>query len=151
MAFDIDATCVAVQAWLVDSSIEFQDVSIRHPETVVAAGPVACIYPQSMRVVETTLTNPIELHVIKLNLYRAKFTVDDEERVLEAPRLASQVADLVYEDFTLGGRVRNVDIGGQYGEGFSVEFTDEDIQETTYHTAVITLPLIVDSGTAFVA
>lgn len=147
MAFDITDTAEVVRLHLEGSEL-FWRADIAYPTSPPPEGPYAAVYPESMRVVGTTLTNPMELHTLKIRLYRAPYTLDDSERVLESARIASQVAALLYADFTLGAGIRNIDLG-QYSSGLSVEFTDEETANTPYHVADITLPLVVDPDTAF--
>lgn len=151
MAFDILASMQAVQTHLQGSDL-FREVLIKQYSSPPPVGPAAAIRPQRMYVASTTLTNPIEVHVVLVSLYYASYTQNDQDRATKAATLASAVADLIYADFTLGGRVRNVDFGGQYGSGFEVDFIPlEEIADIPTHVAEITLPLIVDGGTAFVA
>ena len=150
MAFDIEATARVVQDALKDSRLFFS-VEIARPGQPVGEGPSATISGESMRVVSTTLTNAIELHTLKVTLWRAMNTAGEEARELEAMTLASQVMDLFYEDFQLGGNIRAVDVGGIHSGGLEVDFTERNIDAAPYHIADITLPLIVDSATAMVA
>ena len=150
MAFDITTSMEVMQTALVGSDL-FRGVDIRHVDTAPPAGPYAALEPVSMSVVSTTLTSAIEVHVVKVALYLAPFLQDQQNRVLKASILTSQVADLFYGDFTLGGNVRNIDIAGQYGTPLEVEFVDVETADVPTHVANITVPLIVDSGTSFVA
>lgn len=150
MAYDITTTAQNLQAHLIGSAL-FSSVEIGTPNSPEPQGPTARIYFGSARVVETTLTNTIEVHVLQVRLYLGAYMYGEQERSLQASILASQAADYIVGDFTLGGTVRNVDIGGQYGDGLAVEFTDEETQTTPYHVATLTVPLIVDGATAFVA
>ena len=152
MSFDAAATMNAVKAHLTDASPElFFAVEIARPVTPVGEGPTASIHVESMSVVETTLVRAIELHLLKVRVYQAAHTQALETRETEAARIVSEVMDLLYEDFTLGGRVRNVDVAGQYGTPLGATFGPDEIGEAEYHVADITLPIIVDSATDFVA
>ena len=155
MAFDIDTTAKLVQTnlkALKDSSNRplFFSVEIARPGQPVGEGPSATIHGESVRVVETTLTNPIELHTLHVVLWRAMNTSGEQARELEAMTLAGTVMDYIYGDFTLGAGVRAVDVGGIYGSGFEASFEPGNIEAAEYHVADITVPLIVDSSTAFV-
>lgn len=145
MAFDIAATCRAIQTHLVDSELFFK-ADISRPIHPVGVGPTATIQGESMRVVAVT-TTAIELHVVKVRIWRARDSSGEEVRELEAMELTTQVLDLFYGDITLGAGIRNVDIAGEYGDGIVVSFEDDDIETAPYHVADITLPLVVDSAT----
>jgi len=148
--FDITDTARVVQNALKDSHLFFS-VEIARPGQPVGEGPSATICGESMRVVSLTLTNAIELHTLKVTLWRAMNTAGEEARELEAMTLASQVMDLLYTDFQLGGNIRAVDVGGINSGGLEVSFEDRNIEAAPYHIVDITLPLIVDSTTAMVA
>lgn len=142
----------AVRDALRDASPQlFYEVEIARPITPVGEGPVASIHVDAMRVVEVTLSTAIELHTLRIRIYQAAHTQALETRETEAARLVNEVMDLLYEDFTLGGRARNVDVAGQYGAGLSATFGPDDIDGAPYHVADIVLPIIVDSATALVA
>jgi len=149
MAFDITLTAQALQTHLQGSDL-FASVDIGRPNSPVGDGPSARITIDSMRVVDTVLNAAIELHVLKVKIYLGAYSFGEQSRELQASTLTSEVLDLLYEDFTLGGRVRNVDIGGQYGS-IEVDFVDEETTDQPTHVADITVPIIVDSSTVFVA
>jgi hypothetical protein len=150
VAFDITATMQAIQTHLRDSNL-FRGVDIINVTSPPPVGPYAALEPVSMSVVSTTLTNPIEVHVVRVSLYLAPYLQNDQNRVLLSSTLTSEVMDLLYGDFELGGNIRNIDVAGQYGAGLEVEFVDEEVATTPTHIATITVPLIVDSATSFVA
>jgi hypothetical protein len=110
-------------------------------------GPSATVFPERRGIAELTLTNPIEIHQLKVRIFRAKYTSGDETREIESLDLVDAVADYLYENFTLDGGIRNIDLGGEHSGGFEIAWMDTDEGETTYHLADITLPLIVDSAT----
>ena len=149
MAFDIAATIAAVKTHLDDSDL-FQTVHVGRPESPVGDGPVATIHGESMEVVGVT-NHAIELHVLGIRIFQATHSDALETLETDGWSLVSQVMDLFYGDFELGGRIRNVDIGGQYGAPPSVERDQDDIDTSPFYVAEITLPLIVDSATTLVA
>jgi hypothetical protein len=152
MSFDVTATMRAVETHLkdaenADGNALFKGVSIRRTRSALPTGPSAAISVESARVVETTLTNAIELHQLRVRLFRASNIRSEETTVTQSADLVSQVFDLFYGDITLGGRVRNIDVGGQYSSGLEVRWDEEMVAETDYYVADISLPLIVDSET----
>lgn len=153
MSFDITTVTQTLQTHLRNSGLFFR-VDIGNPQTTgtrTPRGPYAAIYPVRVDVVGTTLTNPIEVHTLSVRLYRSTYALSREERVLEPARIAQQAMDLLNVDYSLGGGIRAVDVAGIYGQGLQVEFTDEATQDSVNHIADITVPLIVDSSTAYVA
>lgn len=150
MAFDITTTAGVVKTNLEALSVFFA-VDILKPSSPAPEGPYAVIYPQATRVVGTTLTRTIEQHVLRIGIYQAPMVKDEDDRVLDPSILTARVASKLVGDFSLGGNIRNVDFAGEYGQPLEAEFVDEDVARTPYHVADITVPLIVDGDTDFVA
>ena len=155
MALDIATTMGVVQTHLegaTDSEGQplFVEVAIGGPTMAEPDGPSARITAGPMQVVAVT-AHPIELHVVNVLLYRARFTDAEEDRETETAHFVSRVADLFYGDFSLGGNVRNIDVAGEHGQPMAVEFTQEDVGDAPFHVATLTLPLVVDSATSLVA
>lgn len=150
--FDSTATMEALRDALRLASPElFFAVEIARPVTPVGEGPTASIHVEQLRVAETTLVTTIELHVLHIRIYQSAHTSALETRETEAARLVNEVMDILYEDFTLGGRVRNIDVAGQYGTPLGAVFGPDEIEAAPYHVADITIPIIVDSTTLLVA
>lgn len=149
-SFDVTATCLAIQTALQALNL-FIAVDVTRQTSPPLDGPYATIWPASAKVVEVTLTRTVELHTLTVRLYRNQWSQDEQERVLESPRLAAQVMDVFVGDFDLGSNIRNVDVGGQYGAALTVDFTDELTAMTPTHVADITVGLIVDGATNFAA
>jgi hypothetical protein len=62
----------------------------------------------------------------------------------ELYRLTDRLMAAFFGDFTLGGRVRNVDIFGHSSPGVSADPGWQKIESTTFRVMTITLPLIVN-------
>ena len=52
----------------------------------------------------------------------------------------------LFEDFTLGGTVRNVDLLGAHGTPLSAQFGFTRFDSTTYRVATLTVPLIINDA-----
>lgn len=145
MSFDITTTAGVVKTHLEGLGVFFK-VDIARPMPGRPQGPYAVIYPESMAVLETTLTNTVERHVLRIEVHVSPTASDHQEAVLKGARIVQQVIDACFGDFTLGGNVRNVDVSG-----VEVAFVERDEAEAPTHVADITLPLIVDGEQAFAA
>lgn len=147
MAFDIGGTVAYVKR-LLEATDLFNEVLIGRLTSPTGEGPSATIYAESLRVVELTLNTAIELHTLKVRIYRARYSEGDDTRELEALTLVGQVIDLLYGKLALDGSPRNIDIGGQYGTPIEIVWVDQDEAQGTYHIADLSLPLIADNATA---
>lgn len=99
---------------------------------------------------ETTLETTIDLHVLRVGIYRAQAAAADEAVELLRARIANEVLDALKGDYTLGGTVRNVSFG-QYGQVPTVEYDEEEIAGKPYWTTRLLVPLIVDSDVVMAA
>lgn len=137
------ATAQAVKAHI-DALDAFFAADIAVLRGGMPQGPYAVIYPQSIRVEQTTMLSTIEHHTLRVDIHVSPSARDQRERVLEGARLASQLLDSIYADFTLGGTVRNVDV-----VGIEVDFSEREFEDVPSRVAEITLPLIVDGTQPF--
>lgn len=150
MSFDITATVEAMQTAIAAITNTFSGVDIDEPVNPVATGPYVVLYPESMHVVEVTLNGTVERHVIRVKIFRGQDGVTLAERVLEGPRLTSQLIDALLADIDFTGDIRSIDVAGIYGAGIEAQFGDTDLSGTPYRLADITIPVIVD-GAAVIA
>lgn len=151
-AFDVTNSLRTLETVL-KASGRYPIVRIGEPKQppITGQGIAAAVYLASQAVVGTTLTTPIEVHTVTVRFYRAMLDQPEDKAEID---LANAVADFEADldgDYTLGGNVRNIDIGGQYGQGLGAEWGYVDIGGTMFRTAVVTVPLIVDSTVSFVA
>ena len=151
MAFDITTTAETLQTAMralqdADGHDVFFAVDIATPKNGRPQGPYAVIHPGSISVIETTLKNTVQRHVLRVEVHVSPTAVSNQERALLGARIASQVLEALCGDFTLGGSVRNVDI-----TGLAVEFADREIDDVPSRVAEITVPLIVDGTQDFTA
>ena len=152
MSFNPTTTLEAIQAHLVGISEFGGRVSIdTPPRRVLPEGLTAIISMASMQVAETTLVSTIEVHTVMVRIYRAQASAASPDIEAERFTVIPQVFDALKGDFQLGGGIRNIDWGGQYGTTPRVDFDEEEIAEKAYWTAHLTLPLIVDPDAVFVA
>jgi hypothetical protein len=109
----------------------------------------AAIYMASATVVDLTLSTTIEQHVVTVRLYRrAAFGQGDDAGAVEKEMAlaVSQVVSNLIGEFDLGATMRNIDVGGQYGQGIQSEFGYVSIGNTMFRIVDITVPLIVDGS-----
>ena len=109
----------------------------------------AAIYMTSASVAELTLSTTIELHVVTVRLYRrAAFGQGDDAGQVESEMALalSQISSNLIGEFDLGGTLRAIDSGGQYGTGYSATWGYVQLSSTVYRIIDITIPLIVDDS-----
>ena len=152
MSFDPTTTLETIQTHALSLTAFQNRVYIGTPPRAVAPeGLTAFISMESMAVATTTLVSTVELHVVQVRIYRAM--ASGSEYDIEAQRFTvlPQLMDLLKGDFQLGGGIRAIDWGGQYGVTPRVDFDEEELGDKPYWTAHLTLPLIVDPTAVFVA
>ncbi|MCR4340906.1 MAG: hypothetical protein NUW01_13585 [Gemmatimonadaceae bacterium] len=142
-AFNIKSTLLAIQSYLAASGhVKLARIGEPKspPESVTAA-----VYMSSVAVAELTLATTIESQVVTIRLYRGAFD-DAEAAELELAQVVSNISRDLLGEFDLGGTIRNVDAGGQYGTGLSARWGYVDVGGTMYRVADMTVPLVVDDS-----
>jgi hypothetical protein len=150
MAFNIKATLDAIASHISRSGY-VSDVQIGEPVAPPDAIDKlhAAIYMSSASVVGLTLAETIEQHVVTVRVYqRAAFAAGDDAGALEASvaLAVSQISSNLIGEFDLGATMRNIDVGGQYGQAMNASFGYVTIGQTVFRTADLTVPLIVDGS-----
>ena len=152
MAFNIKTTLSAIASHVSRTGYA-GDVQIGEPVNAPEATDkvFAAIFMNSATVVELTLGTTIELHTVTLRIMkRAPIGAGDDSGAVveELALVVSQVSSNLIGEFDLGGTIRAIDVGGQYGEGISATWGYATIAQTVFRVVDISLPLIVDdSGT----
>ena len=150
MAFNITDTIVAIESAFQANGGFSGGTMIGEP-----AGPVSelsvAIWMVGMDVVETTLADTIELHVLMARTYLAELKTDADAKPQEAEiaRLVSVLFADLLNDFNLQSTIRNVDAAGQYGTSMSTEFGHVEVGGKMYRVADMTIPCIVDGSATF--
>lgn len=150
MAFNIKATLDAIASHIATTGY-VSEVRVGEPSSPPDAidRMHAAIYMASANVVELTLSTTIEQHVVTVRLYRrAAFGQGDDAGVVEAEiaLAVAQITSNLVGEFDLGATMRNIDIGGQYGQSLSATFGYVSLGTTMFRTVDITVPLIVDGS-----
>ena len=150
MAFNIKNTHSAIASHVARTGY-VNDVRIGEPVSPPDAIDKmhAAIMMQNVSVVELTLSNTVELHMVQLRLYRrAAFGEGDDAGDVEQEMAiaVSQVTSNLIGEFDLGGTLRNIDIAGQFGAGLTATWGYITIGSTVFRTVDISVPLIVDDS-----
>ena len=150
MAFNIKATLDAIASHIATTGY-VSEVRVGEPSSPPDAidRMHAAIYMASANVVELTLSTTIEQHVGTVRLYRrAAFGQGDDAGAVEAEiaLAVAQITSNLVGEFDLGATMRNIDIGGQYGQSLSATFGYVSLGTTMFRTVDITVPLIVDGS-----
>lgn len=145
MSFNIRGTLEQVQGYL-QASGYFAHTQVGELKTPPGPGLAASVFMERVAVTQLTLTGTIESHVVTIRLYRSSLAEPQEEIELDLAEAVSKVASDLLGDFDLGATVRNIDAGGQHGQGLHADWGYADVGGTTYRTTDISLPLIVDDS-----
>lgn len=150
MAFNIKSTLSAIASHISRSGYA-SDVQIGEPVSPPEINDkvFAAIFMNAASVVELTLGTTIELHTVTVRLMkRAAFAQGDDASAVEEELalVVSQVSSNLIGEFDLGGTIRAIDVGGQYGTGVSAAWGYTNISSVIFRVVDITVPLIVDDS-----
>ena len=98
-----------------------------------------------MYIADTQLNSHTEVHTV---IVRAYMDFKYEPRADMEKLLAAAGAHLLKNlgnDFSLAGKIRNIDIGGQFGERLNLQYGQVTIAQTIFKGWDMTVPMIVDS------
>lgn len=151
MAFKVKSTLQAVESYLKASGY-VRTVLVGEPKQPVEGhGVSAAIYMTSADVVQLTLNGTIEVHTATIRLYADMLREPLEANEFEMSEIAGSILSDLLGEYDLGGTVRNIDAGGQYGSAVSVRWGHVDVSGKMYRIADIALPLIVDDSATLAA
>jgi hypothetical protein len=88
----------------------------------------------------------IELHLVMLRCYYQMLQEPVEGMELGLANAVSNIKQDLVEDADLGANIRNIDVGGQYGQSVATEYGHLDQSGILFRVADIMLPLIVDDS-----
>lgn len=150
MAFNIKATLDAIASHIARSGYA-AEVLIGEPVSPPDAVDKlhAAIYMASANVVDLTLTTTTELHTVTVRLYkRAAFAQGDDAGAVEADMASSvaQITSNLIGEFDLGGTMRGIDVGGQYGTPITATWGYVSLGNVMFRTVDVVVPLIVDGS-----
>ena len=150
MAFNIKSTLDAIVSHIARTGY-VAEVRVGEPSSPPDAIDKlhAAIYMTSASIVGLTLETTIEQHTVTVRLYRrAAFGQGDDAGAVEAEMAlaVSQITSNLVGEFDLGATMRNIDVGGQYGQALNATFGYVSLGTTMFRTVDITVPLIVDGS-----
>lgn len=148
-AFAIRSTLKAVQNYLAASGW-VRTAQVGEPKSPPGEGVTAAVFMSNWSVAQLTLSTTIEVHTVTLRFYRNMLQTPTEDIEFELARILSEVTSDLLGEFDLGATIRNVDAGGQYGQGLSARWGYVDVGGTLYRLVDLTLPLIVDDSATLV-
>ena len=151
MVFNVRASLDAIESVLKRTGYFGSGTQQGEPKSPPAGDLYAAIWMDSVGVSSLTLNGTVESHVITVRIYRRELQEPGELAEDELSRAVLAVQDLLMADVDLGGAVRNVDVGGQTGQGFGVEFGHIEMSGVKFRVADMRVPLIVDDSAALVA
>lgn len=147
MAFDITSTLEVVRSHVATTG-GLASVEIEEPKQPYGDNRFhASVFMRSAEVVITTLDSTVEVHSVIVRLYRDALAEPKNQIETGMAFLVSTIGDNILGDFSLGGNIRNVDIGGDFGQPFRADWGRVEIGQTTYRVADLLLGCVVNGGT----
>ncbi len=152
MAFLIQATFDAIRDALAKTNY-FSTVQIGEAKAPPTDAKLTVhIWVNGMRHVATTGDKTIQVYTLTMRMMLpTNFQEPVESIEVELTEAVSKGDEGLMADFTLGATVRNIDVVGQYGVAYTVDFGYIDIGGKVFRMADFTMPLIVDDSAAFTA
>lgn len=154
MAFAVKATLAAIQSYLAASGYLKAGSQVGHPrEPVPAQGNqlYGTVFMRSASVAALTLSGTIEVHIANIRIFRNFLTQPVENIQFELAEAVSRISEDLIGEYDLGASIRNIDVGGQYGQGLQAEWGTLDLGGNMYDIVDITVPLIVDDSASLAA
>ena len=111
----------------------------------------AALWMTSSRVAMTTLADTIEVHGVTVRLYWGAFEQPIEDIEFKVAQAVSDIVNEWASDYTLGGTVRNIDIGGELGTPLSMTWGYADVSGLIYRIVDMEISLIVDGSSTLAA
>ena len=152
MAFLIQATFDAIRDALLKTNY-FSTVEIGEPKSPPADAKLTVhIWIESISEVATTLDKTIEVYTLTMRMMIPTVFSEPVEGIeVELAEAVSRADEGLFADFSFGATVRNIDVVGQYGTAYRVDFGHVDIGGKLFRIADITIPMIVDDSATMVA
>ena len=153
-SFNVKTTLERVDGYLAASGYFRAGHMIGHPKKPIPAQGAelfAAAYMMSASVVALTLSTTIELHVIGIRVFRNFLTEPVSGIHFQLADAVSQIENDLVGEYDLGANIRNIDVGGQYGQPLRADWGTLDLGGMMYDVVDITVPLIVDDSALLVA
>jgi len=123
----------------------FADVTVGEPKSAPEKAQLtAHIWMDAISNPTTTLDKTIQVYGINLRIMAGAFEEPTSLLETSLAEAVSKADESLFADFTLGGKVRAIDVAGIYGVSYRVDFGYTEIDGTIFRMASFTIPLIVD-------
>jgi len=150
MVFDIRGSMEIIEGHLAGSGHFLAGAQIGEPKAPPSAdgdGLFAAVFMTSAAVVATTLSHPIESHVVTVRFYQNMLSEPEAEIEMYLANALSTFIDDLASDVDFGGEIRSLDIGGQYSP-LSATWGYVDVSGVNFRIVDIALPITVDDTDA---
>ena len=151
MAFLVKTTLDVIRSDLLKTNY-FSDVLIGEPKSPPADEKYKVyIWMDSIAVVSTTLNKTIEIYTLTVRVHSGLFQEPVSQIESDMAEVQSKVSEALFANYSLDNEIRNIDIAGQYGQGYRTDWGHVDLGGKLFRIADITLPLLVDDSAKFTA
>lgn len=147
-AFEIKATLLWIQSHLAASGYLPYN-RIGEPKQDIAEELGAAVWLTTATVTQVPLggsPGTEEVHTVTIRFYMNMLSEPQEQIEFRLMEAVSKLSEDLLGDFTLGGTIRNIDVGGQSGQGLQVTYGFIEIGGTMYRSADLGVPMIVDNA-----
>lgn len=142
MAVDVGEVLNQVKSFL-QAQGRIRHVQLGEPKAPPQSAITAAVMMDRIRTPETVLDAATRTYEVQVRLYRGGLA-DGEATELELAEVVTAILTLLDDDADLGGNIRAVDVAGIHGAGVEIDWGFVEIDDVSYRTVEMSLPLIVD-------
>jgi len=151
MAFVVKDTLDVIVSELMKTNI-FSTVAVGEPKAPPTdAKMTAHVWMNSINEVAGTLDKTIEVYLMTVRVMIPMLEEPVGTIESDLAEAVSKADEALFANFSLDNKIRNIDILGQYGANYRVDWGYVEISQKIFRAADITLPMIVDDSAAMVA
>lgn len=131
---------------IVQASGWVRECHLGQPRALAMAPMSAAVLYIGQSIAFSTMTTLTTRYDAAIRLYTDAFEHPSDRAELDLSLAASQIATDILGAFTLSGKIREVDVGGQFGDAFAIEFGHEQIGDPgkMYRVAELRFGLVVN-------
>lgn len=145
MSLDVTGILAAVQSHALASGL-FERVNGHEPKNAPGNGLTAAVWVQRVRPAQgaSGLASTSGVLEVQLRIYSNMLAEPQDGIDPKVTEVTDALLTAYSGDFDLGGRVRDVDLLGEFGDGLSAEAGYVEQDHKMFRVVTITIPLVIN-------